>query len=649
MKRTVLQLLLSVFSLMLINAEGVVELATKSGYVQNAGDKTVFYDANIKLKYITKSWARVGYVEVPVSESSAANLVEFKVYFYKSSASGDFQVQFASMNGSLPVDLGFTSQPDESSLTVLGTKTVNGAAEGWLSVDITTQYNAAITAGESALSIRMQSSDDAETMLEFYSLATGTSNKPHIEVSSNCPKSLTEVDTVLVEGESLQVGDMSYTESGIYIDSAFTACGADSITTYYALFIKNEEVIVDTAICDGDVLSVVTGPRSTKTYSDAGTYRDTITAANGQQVTVTNLSLNALPEPQDLGDDQEIREGEETVLDAGDGFAAYQWYNNGKIINGATNQTLTVDVENSSFVFGINEVSVEVTNANGCRGADDVWVEIVGNFIHPEKDMYLEEAGDRQLDISRLEVKYDTWGDVSLDVPAAPYYTKEIYLAFDLGLNEIPAEAENMKLKMYMYGLAGNSKQSSPDTTLSINCDYTDGLYGDDMIWTTRTEVSERTPLAQALSVNPTMINTHVEWDINDVFVSDILGKKNQFTIILSVSNDAYSLLAKFKDMANNNVGWRPSITFQMPETSDLQEIKLDAKVVLAPNPVENMIYICGEEKFTTATVYSLQGQLLLASQLEDNSIDVTRLASGHYIVKLSNSQRSVSQMIIKK
>lgn len=648
MKKKVLLLISALFILLQMNAEGVIELATKSGYVKNAGDKTVFYETDITLKAKTISWARVGYVEVPISETSDAIKVDFSVYFYKCSATGTYPVSFATMPGSIPSDIGFTNQPDDADFTSIGDVDATNDDFKWLTVDITAQYNAALQAGEKALTIRLIS-EDASAMLQFYSLATGTSNKPYIEVSSNCPRKISEIDTVLVDGESLQVGDVTCTQSGTYIDSAFTACGSDSITTFNVLFITDGEIVLDATTCAGSDYIVQTGPTTYKSYDEAGTYRDTITAVNGQQVTVTTLSMLDLPSPQDLGNDVEIREDASVVLDAGSGFSAYQWYNNEVAIEGATAQTLTVEISNTAFSFGTNEISVEVTDANGCIGADDVWVDIIGNFVSPARDMYLEEAGDRLLDIARLEVKYDTWGDSNSETPTAPYYTKEIHLAFDFTDADLPTDISNVKLRMYLYDVAGNAKQPSPDTTVSISCDYADGLYAEDMIYTTRTEASERTPLSQPLTVNPSMINSFVEWDINDVFMDDVLGKKNQFSIILSISNDAYSVLAKFKDMSNSNVGLRPAITFDVSDASAISETELSAAVVLAPNPVENTLMVKGGDVFTKATIYNLQGRVVSAVSLTNNTIDVSSLVSGNYIVTLQNDKQLISKMIIKK
>lgn len=52
----------------------------------------------------------------------------------------------------------------------------------------------------------------------------------------------------------------------------------------------------------------------------------------------------------------------------GNGSYNYQWYNNGAIMNGATNSSLSIP----SAGAGSNTYSVQVTDSNGCHGSDDI-------------------------------------------------------------------------------------------------------------------------------------------------------------------------------------------------------------------------------------------------------------------------------------
>jgi hypothetical protein len=100
------------------------------------------------------------------------------------------------------------------------------------------------------------------------------------------------------------------------------------------------------------------GTNQTLTVTQAGTYTVTVTndigcSATSQPVTVT---VNPKPAPQvQASGPTEFCEGNSVTLDAGAGFASYQWS------NGAATRTITVTTSGS--------YSVTVTDQNNCSGS----------------------------------------------------------------------------------------------------------------------------------------------------------------------------------------------------------------------------------------------------------------------------------------
>ena len=74
-------------------------------------------------------------------------------------------------------------------------------------------------------------------------------------------------------------------------------------------------------------------------------------------------------------------------------------------------------------------------------------------------------------------------------------------------------------------------------------------------------------------------------------------------------------------------------------------------KVKLYPNPVKNNLFINSNEiNFDAVSIYSVEGkQVLSQNQILDNTIDVSNLASGIYVVKLNSadSEAVVTRKII--
>lgn len=643
-------MMIALFCIMQLGAQTTVT-ATRSGYVQNTSTtSSLFYETGLTLKAETATWARIGYVELPVSDPGDFTTINFQAYFYSAAPEGTYDITISSKNGALPDDICYSSQP--TGLTEVGILTVTSDAYGWVSIDITNEYIAAYNAGQTALMLRMLS-PDTSGLLNFYPVSTTTDYAPcMVFLIEGCDPEYNSYSYILEEGdESIVVNGEVVTESGTYIEKGFRDCGAEKVDTTHVLFIADGTIETSYIICEGDELPIQVSPTEYKYYTEAGTYTDVITSTDGNatQTTVSVLTVNPLPVVEQL-DDVEIRQGEYTTLDAGEGYSTYQWYNNGVAIDGATSQTLVVSSEIDDFVIGQNEINVVVTDATGCEGTCDwdAWVTINGNFLVPTRDMYLEEAGDRMLeDLGYLQVKYDTWGDTNYSEPNAPYYTKETYLAFDL--TEIPEEAYNFTLRLYCYALDVNTLQSATTQGVNVSCKFYDGLYAEDMIWTTKPGSSELTPLASNLFLAPDMEFGQVEWAINDIFVSEVLPVYSQITVVLAASNDAYSTLVKFYDNTTTLSERLPVIAYEMPESDGIVETSTTTEVVLAPNPVKDMLYIKSTAQFETAYVYDLAGRVVLAASVSNNCIDMSQLQAGQYIVSLVSDTEKVNKIVTKK
>ena len=83
----------------------------------------------------------------------------------------------------------------------------------------------------------------------------------------------------------------------------------------------------------------------------------------------TIINFSALP-VVDLGSDTAFcaQEGDQIILDAGNAASTYDWS------TGDTDQTLTIDKDN--FDYGTQNISVEVTSADGCASTGEVTVEL---------------------------------------------------------------------------------------------------------------------------------------------------------------------------------------------------------------------------------------------------------------------------------
>ncbi|MFD2822586.1 FG-GAP-like repeat-containing protein [Lacinutrix iliipiscaria] len=75
------------------------------------------------------------------------------------------------------------------------------------------------------------------------------------------------------------------------------------------------------------------------------------------------------------------------------------------------------------------------------------------------------------------------------------------------------------------------------------------------------------------------------------------------------------------------------------------------ASVVIYPNPVKDIINIDTPVDLTNkiATVFDINGKKVLNKKLTDNSLDVSKLASGSYILRIESLGKSISKKFIKE
>ena len=230
------------------------------------------------------------------------------------------------------------------------------------------------------------------------------------------PVNDTLLEVILCQGESIQVGNPVYTETGVFVENLTNRFGCDSIVTLILTVNPVHETLVEEIICDGD--SVVIG---SFVYKISGNYTDVLFNQLGCDSTVyLNLTVNPVHEVDihenicegtsysfagthfsasgiyehtfanqfgcdslvilylnvvtlpvvDLGDDFVMFSSESKTLDAGV-FANYLWS------TGDNTQTITI---NSSKGLGTKSYSVTATDEYSCSGSDEIEITIYNDY-----------------------------------------------------------------------------------------------------------------------------------------------------------------------------------------------------------------------------------------------------------------------------
>jgi hypothetical protein len=168
---------------------------------------------------------------------------------------------------------------------------------------------------------------------------------------------------VLCPGEVLTVGESEYDVAGDYIDVLTTPAGCDS-TVYSALtYYEENELIQDIVLCEGESVTI-----GESTYSEPGEYTDVLVSeVTGCDSTITStITITIL----DLSSTTEGL----TITSNQDG-AMYQWVdcNNDYLpFDGATDQSITVD-ENGEYAVIVT--IGECSDTSECTLIDNVGLD----------------------------------------------------------------------------------------------------------------------------------------------------------------------------------------------------------------------------------------------------------------------------------
>lgn len=82
-------------------------------------------------------------------------------------------------------------------------------------------------------------------------------------------------------------------------------------------------------------------------------------------------------------------------------------------------------------------------------------------------------------------------------------------------------------------------------------------------------------------------------------------------------------------------------------ETSAVNENKL-ANSQIYPNPAKNTIKISGNAEINQLTIYNVIGKKVFESTTRSNTIDISFLSKGQYIVQMQNNSEKVALLLIK-
>jgi hypothetical protein len=137
---------------------------------------------------------------------------------------------------------------------------------------------------------------------------------------SKNPCSVTNLNAAICSGDSIKVGENWYTNTEIYTIILKDINECDSVVILDLLVHTADEINLNESICKGESVQI-----GDHLFSETGEYKILFTNQYGcDSIIDLNLTINPLPEVN-LGKDTIITEAQEINLDAGEGFESYYW------------------------------------------------------------------------------------------------------------------------------------------------------------------------------------------------------------------------------------------------------------------------------------------------------------------------------------
>jgi uncharacterized repeat protein (TIGR01451 family) len=129
----------------------------------------------------------------------------------------------------------------------------------------------------------------------------------------------------------------------------------------------------------------------------------------------------------------------------------------------------------------------------------------------------------------------------------------------------------------------------------------------------------------------------------NDGYISFKIKTKSTLNLGDSFSNKAGIYFDYNAPIITNNY------TTTVQNVLGTSEIRKETNnITIYPNPVKDALNIQSKNEIVKAEIYDVAGRILISTSVKGNSINVSELSKGNYIIKLSTKDKTFTQKFIK-
>lgn len=129
----------------------------------------------------------------------------------------------------------------------------------------------------------------------------------------------------------------------------------------------------------------------------------------------------------------------------------------------------------------------------------------------------------------------------------------------------------------------------------------------------------------------------------NDGYVSFKIKTKSTLT-----AGNSFNNTAKIYFDYNHPIITNTYTTTVQNILGTTETTKDDKIFSIYPNPVTDVLFIKSDDKVLKSEVYDSSGRIMMTTGIEDNSLNVSQLPKGNYIIKLYFKDKTAAKKFIK-
>ena len=173
------------------------------------------------------------------------------------------------------------------------------------------------------------------------------------------------ISAFICAGDTFQIGSNTYTQAGIYTDTLASAFGCDSVITLNLNVTAAATSLTTALICEGD--SFMFGNIN---YTQAGVFTQAIPTSGCDSIATLQLSVTPLPVVTLTVSADTVQVGDTVLLTAAATQQANYFWSGNAVFSNPNAAANTAVINNSAWIY------VLTTNVDGCSSLDSVFINI---------------------------------------------------------------------------------------------------------------------------------------------------------------------------------------------------------------------------------------------------------------------------------